>query len=95
MGKNSSSFTRKESFILVRGLLPEIILEATESCIGSTLLILHSYKGLDFCSFCETDFEFIDVNRKQAGVPMVPDGQDFKGRCIKGIASLRAVYIKA
>ena len=58
------------------------------------LLILYSYKGLEFCSFCETDFEFIDVNGKQAGVPMAPDAQDFNGICIKEIAGLGAVYIR-
>ena len=30
MGKNSSSFTRKESHILVRGLLPEINVDSSE-----------------------------------------------------------------
>ena len=33
MGKNSLPFTHKESLILVRGLLPEINVEASESYI--------------------------------------------------------------
>ena len=52
-------------------------MESSESCIRSTILsILHNYKDLEFSSFCETDFEFIDINGKQASVPMVADGQD-------------------
>ena len=62
--------------------------------VASDLLYCRYFITISFRNFCETDFEFIDVNGKQASVPMVADGQDFNGRCIKQIAGLGAVYIR-
>ena len=45
-------------------------------------------------SFSESDFEFIDVNGKQACVPTCQESQQFNGRAIKQIAGTGAVYVR-
>ena len=89
------SFTRKDSSILVRGLLPDISLEATEEEIRSDIIsVLHSSKEFDLTTVEMNDFEFIDVNGKHCVVPIYRDGQKFNGRSIKQIAGAGAVYIR-
>ena len=96
MGENSpQSFTRKESFILFRALLPEIPIDDSEEKIREIIIsLIHSNKQFDMSSFSESDFEFIDVNGKQACVPTCQESQQFNGRAIKQIAGTGAVYVR-
>ena len=96
MGENSpQSFTRKESFILFRALLPEIPIDDSEEKIREIIIsLIHSNKQFDMSSFSESDFEFIDVNGKQACVPTCQESQQFNGRAIKQLAGTGAVYVR-
>ena len=96
MGDNPPrSFVKKDNIILLRGLLPEISLDASEYEIRSEILsILQNCEEFQFTSFCRNDFHFIDVNGKQANLPLLKDSQEFNGRCVKQLAGQGAVYIR-
>lgn len=82
-GANSrpAHFTRKESYIMMRGLLP---VEASEEDVRQEIcdIIKRSDDGDAFlCGLY--DFEFIDMNGKHASVPNVKAGLAFNGKAIK------------
>ena len=93
--EKENSFTRKESDIILRGLLPEISLNSTENEVRDAILsLLHNSSEFNFDSFTTSDFHFIDVNGKQASVPVFTKDQEITGRIIKQIAGLGAVYVR-
>ena len=85
MGENSpQSFIRKESFFLFHALLHEIPIDDSEEKIRDIIIsVIHSNKQFDMTSFSESDFEFIDVNGKQACVPTCQETQQLNARAVK------------
>uniref|UniRef100_A0A1X7SRJ3 Uncharacterized protein n=1 Tax=Amphimedon queenslandica TaxID=400682 RepID=A0A1X7SRJ3_AMPQE len=95
MSDHPNSFTRKDSYILLRGLLPEISINAKECEIRSDIIsLLHNCQEFDLHTITEKDFEFIDVTGKHCVVPVCSDGQVFNGRSVKQMAGTGAVYIR-
>ena len=91
MGENSpQSFAQKESFILFRALLPEMISE--EKIREIIISVIHSNKQFDMTSFSDSDFEFIDVKGKHACVPTCQETQQFNARAVKQMVGTGAVY---
>ena len=88
------AFRRKEDDIL-RGLLPEISVEACEREIrGEIIELLHNSKEFPLGDFDESDFEFIDVSGKKVAVPTCGDRYEFNGKAVKQIAGVGAVHIR-
>ena len=96
MGVNQpQSFSRKDSYILLRGLLPEISIDSSEKEMRDEIVsLLHNSKEFDLSQFTHSDFEFIDVSGKQAVIPVCREGQEFNGRSVKQIAGSGSVYIR-
>ena len=94
MSNNPSSFTRKDSYILLRGLLPEISINAKEYEIRSDIISLYNCQEFDLHYITEKDFQFIDCTGKHCVVPVCSEGQVFNGRSIKQMAGTGAVYIR-
>ena len=96
MGEGSpQSFTRKECFILFRALLPEIELDDSEEKIREVITsVIRCNKQFNMSCFLESDFEFIDVNGKQASVPTCQESQQFNGRTVKQMAGTGAIYVR-
>lgn len=69
MGKNKNQFTLKESSVTVRGLLPEIDLEASEQEVRDIIanVIANSDEEMRTCS--RYSFEFIEACGKSLCVP--------------------------
>ena len=73
------SFTRADSKIAVRGLLPPIPVEASEADIRNEICdVIRSSSDFDECS--PNDFQFIDMSGKQASVPKCKQGFVWDGR---------------
>lgn len=96
MGDDSPShFTRKDKFIVMRGLLPEIPVDSSEERVrqevGDLIRSCNEY-DLGLCG--EKDFEFIDMNGKQASVPNFKKGYKFTGKAVKNLAGSGCVYVR-
>ena len=88
-------FTRKDSYILVRGLLPDISLDASEKMVRKEIAdVINSSNSLGDASCGIHDFEFIDLNGKHATVPNVKQGLEFTGRAVKNLAGSGNVYVR-
>ncbi len=88
-------FTRKDSLIVVRGMTPEIPLDATEEEVRSELceIIKNSQQNnLDSCQ--PGDFEFIVMSGKHSSVPSVKPGTTFNCKVVKKLAGSGSLYIR-
>ncbi len=90
-----SHFTRKDKNIIMRGLLPEISVDLGEEAIRKEICdVIRNCKEHDMSLCSDTDFEFIDMNGKQASVPNYKHGYQFTGRAIKNLAGTGCVYVR-
>ena len=96
MGPESpSQFTRKEQNVVMRGLLAEISLEATESEIREEICAVIRSCGEHNLSDCTSeDFEFIDMSGKCASVPNCRRGFQFDGQGIKQLSGAGSLYVR-
>lgn len=96
MGSEAPShFTRKDSYILMRGLLPDMSLEADEKTVRQEIAdIINHSKSFGDVSCSPYDFEFIDVNGKHATIPNVKEGLEFTGKAVKNLAGSGSVHVR-
>ena len=87
-------FTRKDSLIVLRGMTPEIPIDATEEEVRREIceMLQNSHT---FSQDCEADdFEFISMYGKHCSVPAVTTGTTFNCRAIKTLAGAGSLYIR-
>lgn len=95
MGPDSpKSFALKETYVLIRGMLPEIEINACEKevrdCICNT--IKNSEESLSHCG--PDDFEFLEASGKCLCVPAHQASFAWTGRAVKQLAGTGAVYVR-
>ena len=92
MGEDApSKFTRADKKIVVRGLLPPIMVEATEEEIRKEICEVICSEP-DFSDCRNHDFEFIDMSGKQASVPQYKTGFSWNGRA--ELAGSGCLYVR-
>ncbi len=70
-----SKFTRKEHRILMRGMLPEILITASEMEVREEIVsVIQANIDVDLSKCGLFDFEFIDLCGKNASVPNLKPG---------------------
>ena len=96
MGSNApAKFTRKDSRVLTRGMLPEIPLNATEMEVREEICSVIKNSCEVELSTCQPfNFEFMDMCGKNASVPNLKPGTTFNCKTVKKLAGSGAVYIR-
>ena len=94
MGENPpKSFGLKESYITMRGMLPDISLTATEKEIRSHIReVIASDRSYICCT--ENDFEFLEANGRNVCVPAKPANFTWNGKAVKSLSGTGAVYVR-
>lgn len=86
----SAKFTRKDSTVLTRGMLPEIPLNATEMEIHEEICsVIRNSCELELSTCQPFNFEFMDMCGKNASVPNLKPGMTFNCKAGSG-----AVYVR-
>ncbi len=88
-------FTRRDEWILMRGMLPEISVDAPEKDVRNDICAVIrncSEPNLSGCQPC--DFEFIDMSGKHASVPNFKSGQAFNCNTVKKLAGTGSLYVR-
>ena len=94
MGEDApNKFTRADRNIIVRGLLPAIMVEATEEEIRKEIGDVFRSEP-DFSDCGSHDFEFIDMSGKQASVPQCKTGFPWDGRAVRELAGSGCLYVR-
>ena len=96
MGRSApSKFTRKEHIILMRGMLPEIPLNASEVSVREDIVaVVHTNCEYDLSECDKFDFDFIDVCGKNASLPNLKPGMTFNCKTVKKLAGCGALYVR-
>ena len=94
MGEDApNKFTRADRKIVVRGLLPPIMVEASEEEIRKEICeVIRSEPDFSDCG--NHDFEFIDMSGKQASVPQCKVGFSCDGRAVRELAGSGCLYVR-
>ena len=94
MGPDATdSFTRADRNIVVRGLLPPILVDASETDVRHEICeVIRSCSDFDNCG--PNDFQFIDMNGKQASVPKCKSGFVWDGRAVKELVGCGSLYVR-
>lgn len=88
-------FTRTDKKICMRGLLPAIPLNASETEVRNEICdVVRTCSFPDLTECPPIDFEFIDMSGKQARVPQCKAGFEWGSRAIKELAGSGCVYIR-
>ena len=92
MGHDSAdSFGLKESYILMRGMLPEVSVNASENEMRHYIRD-SSEKVLGRLSI--NDFEFLEACGKRLCVPAHQADFEWTGRAVKQLAGTGAIYVR-
>ena len=84
------TFTRADKRIAMRGLLPPIPVDAEETDVRREIC-----EVIRSCSECsQYDFQFIDMNGKQASIPNCKAGFRWDGRAVKELAGSGCLYVR-
>ena len=96
MGPNApSKFTRKEHRILMRGMLPEIPIDAIEFDIREEILsVIKTNTEIDLSECDKFDLEFLDASGKNVNVLNLKPGCTVNCRTFKRLAGNGAEYIR-
>ena len=89
------TFTRADKRICMRGLFPPIGVDCSESEIRAeicTAICTCTDPDLTDCGL--DDFDFIDMNGKQAGIPKCKSGFEWDGRAVKELAGSGCIYVR-
>ena len=92
--KAPKQFTLKDSVIALRGVLPEIDVEARELDIRRVIADMIISGGEEFLSCSRYSFEFIEANGKSLYVPAKPTGFEWSGKAVKNLAGNGQVYVR-
>ncbi len=88
-------FTRRDEWILMRGMLPEIPIDAPEEDVRSNICDVIKNCSEPNLSGCQpSDFEFIDMSGKHASVPNFKSGQAINCRTVKKLAGTGSLYVR-
>ena len=91
--KPPKSFGLKESYVIIRGMLPDISLTATEEEVRSHIRnVIVSDKSYACCT--EKDFEFLEANGRNVCVPAKPSDFTWNGKAVKSLSGTGAVYVR-
>ncbi len=96
MGPNApSKFTRKEHLILMRGMLPEIPLDASEVGVREDIVaVMRTNCEYDLSECDKFDFDFINICGKNASLPNLKPGMTFNCKTVKKLAGSGALYVR-
>lgn len=96
MGSDAPThFTRKDSNIVMRGLLPDISVDASEDDVRKEICeVIRGCNEHDACLCTPQDFEFINMSGKHASIPNVKSGYEFTGKAVKNLAGSGCVYVR-
>ena len=87
------TFTRADKRIAMRGLLPPIPGDASESDVRREICdVIRSCSDYAECS--PNDFQFMDMNGKQASIPNCKAGFIWDGRAVKELAGSGCLYVR-
>ena len=79
----------------MRGLLPQISIEASESEIHREICdVIRTCSFLNLAECTPYDFEFIDMSGKQAIIPSCKIGFEWKRRAVKELAGSGCLYVR-
>ena len=95
MGEDAPrKFALKESYVVMRGILPEVPVSAGESVVRSCVAeaIKHSEKTL--AGLAPNGFEFLEACGKCLCVPAHNLGFVWTGRAVKELAGTGAIYLR-
>ena len=87
-------FTLKDSVVALRGVLPEIYMEATELDVRRVIARVISNCGEEYAACSKYSFEFIEANGKHLYVPAKPLGFQWSGKAVKQFAGNGQVYVR-
>ena len=86
-------FGLKESNVVVRGMLPNISLTATEKEVRTHICeVISSDKMYACCG--ENDFEFLEANGRSVCVPAKLSSFTWNGKAVKSLSGTGAVYVR-
>ena len=90
------TFTRSDKDIVMRGLLPQISVSATENEVRNEICeVVQSCVTPNLSEIGPGDFQFINMSGRQASVPHCKrKGFEWNGRAVKELAGSGAVYIR-
>lgn len=94
MGEDApKSFGLKESYVVMRGMLGDISLDATEKEVRSHIReVIGSVESYACCS--ENDFEFLEANGRNIFVPARPSNLSWNGKAVKSLSGTGAIYVR-
>ena len=78
----------------MRGLLPQIPVQASESEVRDEICDVLRTCSPDLSECIPSDFEFIEMSGKQARVPQCKAGFEWEGRTVKELAGSGCVYVR-
>lgn len=94
MGDSSPrQFTLKDSIVVMRGLLPEIDLQAGEDEVRTAINSVIVNSGEDLGSCTRFGFEFIEANGKTLYAPVNPPGFQWSGKAVELCSSVRCFHL--
>lgn len=79
---------------MLRGVLPEIDIEASELDVCKVISGVITNFGEEFISCSRYSFEFIEANGKSLYVPAKPAGFQWSGKAVKNLAGNGQVYVR-
>lgn len=87
-------FALKESFVLMRGILPEIEVSAEESVVRNSVTEAIKHCERTLASLGPAGFEFLEASGKCLCIPAHNPGLKWTGRAVKELAGTGAVYVR-
>jgi hypothetical protein len=95
MGSDApQSFGLKESIVLLRGMLPEIGIDASEHEVRNFIRDTMKDSDKTLAMLLPTDFEFMEADGKALCTPAHQSGFEWTGRAVKQLAGCGAVYVQ-
>lgn len=92
--KAPSTFTIKERFVFLQGMLPEIGYEYSEKQIRKSISDTINASELVLVAVEPNDFEFLEAFGKQLCVPAQAPELEWTGRALKQLAGSGCVYVR-
>ena len=92
--KGPKSFGLKESYVLMRGILPEMSVDASEGEIRHGIFKTMRDSEPTLRELTSTDFEFMEASGKCMSVPAQQVGFEWTGRAVKQLSGTGAVYVR-